>query len=949
MSATGLPAIEVVGATTHNLKQLSTTIPTGALTVVTGVSGSGKSSLVFDTLAVEGIKRYAEPWLPPGVEPDDLFPQSRVQEIRHLPPVVSLNQALAAISSRDVVGDLLQVTRPLAEFMALQGRLWCPTCDQPVTSQPRSAVIEGVMSLPERTRLLVLAPLARSEKGRHTDLLQRIVREGYLRARVNGDLVDAATTLELSPHQPHTIEAVVDRLVLKPGVHGRLQESLEAALNLGQGHCVISVETPNGWSDRWWSVHLACQHCGACFPQLDPRCFQPRHPAGMCPACEGWGRVLAKTPKGTRAPTEAVCAECAGERLGAVGRAVRWCDRSFAEWLALPLEQFVPIFAAAELSTSDPLDAASETALSESPSLSPSTSVSASPSTSTSGSTSAGVSVEASADTNDGTSKANSPADDVIEGRAARAGSRDLAAIRLRHLIDSRAAALVQLGLGYLSLARPLLTLSSGELQRVRLAAVLTEASPGVVLLLDEPTQGLHPAETASVIATLQQLKRAGQTIVVVEHDPEVMAAADFVIELGPGAGQCGGTVMAQGSPDEIQAIESSPTGMMLRQKDHAPIPATWAPNGWLRLQDCRRHSLTGFELTLPLGGLVTIAGVSGSGKSTLVFEELLPALKSAVDRLRGPGSGASGAAARTASDGLRTDSGGDARLTGAEQIRGIASLGSRVRGARATQRVAGAMGVSREFQQLLAHTSAARVRGWTASRFSVVSGEGVCPSCHGRGTQQSRWTRDWEHTCRECQGRRFDRQTLTVHWKGRSIADLESLSVEEAAQLFSAWRRIGPGLLTMVELGLGYLRLDQPLASLSGGEWQRLRLARELSRAGETGWLYVFDEPTIGLQGRDVELLLTAFRRLIAAGHTVLTIEHDRQLLAASDWIIELGPGSGAQGGRVIAAGSPWELAQGDTVTGRCLAGRLSKWDPKLGPELQSAGATHLDAQRDV
>ncbi len=816
--------IVVHRAREHHLQNVSARFPIGAFSVVTGVSGSGKSSLVFDTLFAEGAARFAEAlWL--GRYRADGQPRPAVDRIEGLPPVIGLSQTFRPRRRRQRLADFAELGPLVDTLFAGAGVLYCPACAVPVRAQSRQAIVTAVLRAGERTKIMILAPVVRQETGSHAEVFQRIAKSGYVRARVNGVLIDLTTLPVLDPRQHHSIEAVVDRLIIKEGIAARLEESLDAALTLGTGNCVVSVEQAGAWHDTLWSTQLACPQCQRSFPPIDRRSFQPQHPLGACATCRGQAVVQ-----------EGPCPTCSGSGLGEVGRHVRLGETSWPEWIRLTVAQGLPQLEA--------------------------------------------------------WSQACSHSDDAS----------------VRHLAESilpetreRLQCLIAAGLGYLGLAREDATLSLGEWQRVRLAAALGGRVSDAAFLLDEPTAGLHPTDTARILDLLRGLTDAGNTVIAVEHDLDVIQQADWIVELGPGAGPRGGNVVTSGPPAEALATGESVTGQLLQSTVRAAAPVPSSPTDWLQAGPFHVHNLQGLTVRLPWQRLVGICGVSGSGKSTLMHAALLPALQ---QQLTG----------RTPNPLVQLDHPALVR-----QVVAVAPPGS----GRSPWSTTATIGdVWNEIARLLARTREAKRRGFPAERFRWRNSPGSCRRCLGRGQipADETFVTALPRPCPACRGRRFDRATLAVTWHGRSAADLLELSIDAAAELFAPIARIGRRLAAFQILGLGYLTLGQPGATLSGGERQRLTLGSQLARTEQEPTLFVFDEPTIGLHGMEVAALLTGFRALCAAGHSVVVIEHHSQLLRACDWLIELGPGAGPAGGQLIAAGPPEEVSQLRTPTASCL-----------------------------
>ncbi len=865
-------AIRVFGARTHNLRNLDVEIPRDRLVVVTGVSGSGKSSLAFDTIHAEGQRRFLETASTYSRTFIDQLERPDVDRIEGLPPTISVSQQAGSVRPRSTLATTTEVYDFLRLLYARSGVAHSPATGARVERQSADQVADAVLRFGERTKLMLLAPLVRGRKGEHRAVFEKIAKEGFVRARVDGTVIDTAEPPKLAKTKPHTIEAVVDRLVVKEGIGPRLRESIETALKLGDGLCVVSRETDGGWEDRPFSERFVCPASGESFPPLEPRSFSFNSPYGACAECEGLGEEAGETG------SAGACSACGGERLNPFSRGVT------IEGLRLP--ELTAMAVSDSLTWIDALL---------------------------------------------GRVRADDAALDLTaEGRLAAAKTLPEIAGRLRYLD--------RVGLGYLTLDRPTRTLSGGEYQRARLSGCLGSGLTGVCYVLDEPTIGLHPRDIGRLIDTLRDLRDAGNTVLLVEHDLAVIRAADHLLDLGPGAGIEGGAVVAEGTPAEVAANPDSPTGPYLRTgsvsdrsraserftpvanapgSDRPRRPVT-AETPAIRLTNVTRHNLQNVSVSIPLGRLVAVTGVSGSGKSTLVMDVLVPAVAAALKETGGRRQEAGEESRAVPVAGLLPAASSLQRLVPVDQ----SPLGRTSRSTPATY-----SGVWDEIRKVFATTKEARVRGYAAKRFSYSSPDGRCPECKGLGalTVEMKFLPDVETPCPACGGRRFNRPTLAVTFRGKTAADVLALRIDEAAELFEAVPKIRDRLRVLAEVGLGYVALGQSAATLSGGEAQRVRLATELSLPGKIGaaaTLFVLDEPTTGLHPRDIERLLDLLNRLVDEGHTVLVIEHEPAVMAAADWVIDLGPEGGAAGGRIVAACPPRELAAvPESHTGRALA----------------------------
>ncbi|MBS0262843.1 MAG: ABC-ATPase UvrA [Planctomycetes bacterium] len=903
--------IRVRGARVHNLQNIDLEIPRGKFVVVTGVSGSGKSSLAFDTLFAEGQRRYLETLSSQTRTYLDQMQRADVDEIEGLPPTLSVEQHVGQIHPRSTLATTTGIHEFLRLLYARAGTAHCPQCRRELSQQSPQAIVDAILELEAGRKAMILAPLVRGKKGQHKDLFEKICREGFVRARVDGEIVDAGSPPPLKKSQAHDIDVVIDRIVVKDGLRARLQESVNLALRQGQGSCVICHETPaaegtrpnggSGWQDRLYSSRFACPSCQLSFAEIEPRTFSFNSPYGACSTCEGLGLVDGAQASGGRAgrkrgrgqpalePAEAdcvavasVCPDCKGARLAPIGREVTVAGVSLPQLLALSVA-----------------DAESAIGL----------------------------------------------LCDHLSGQPAATGllagsiwkdlnsftpAARLVAERVLPEIHQRLRFLREVGVHYLSLDRPTQTLSGGEFQRARIAGCLGGGLIGVCYILDEPTIGLHARDTERLLQSLVALRDQGNSLIVVEHDREVMLRADYLIDLGPGAGREGGRVMAVGTPADVSRDPQSLTGRYLQANGVLPDRVASAgktgagngsrtefPSGILSLSAVTSRNLQEVSATFPLGQLTCVTGVSGSGKSTLVMETLVPKLRAV---LAARPMGRPGAAATRSP---RTDDRWPGILTGADQIDRLVEVDQSPLGRNARSNPATVSGLWDEIRKLYARTRDARVRGFRAARFSFNAAGGRCEECRGQGTRRvaMQFLPDIEVVCPTCRGARFNRQTLQIKFRGKSVADVLEMRIDEAVGFFHNFAGLQQKLQTFVDVGLGYLALGQSATTLSGGEVQRIKLASELGRSVQGRSVYVLDEPTTGLHPADIERLLDLFQKLTAAGHTVIVVEHQLDVIARSDWVIDLGPEGGAEGGHLVGMGTPADIAaQPASHTGRAL-----------------------------
>lgn len=841
-------SIAVRGARTHNLRGVDLNVPRGRLVVMTGVSGSGKSSLAFDTIFSEGQRRYIECLSNYARQFLDQLERPDVDEIEGLPPTVAIDQRAGWTNPRSTVGTLTEINDYLRLLYSRLGVPHCPGCGLPIRAQTPEQMAAVVMALPEGSRLMLLAPLVRGRKGAQAEAFAAIQRAGLIRARVDGEIIEVSDEPpKLAKTKKHDVDAVVDRLVVREGIGPRLAESLALALKLSEGLVTISVEADGTWEDRLLSIHHACPGCGINLPALEPCDFSFNSPRGACPTCDGLGVITtAETKKADDDAPETIddevpCPACGGSRLKPEARAARVGGKSIDQVADLPIDDAGTFF----------------------------------------------------------------------EGLGFGEGDEPVAGPLLRE-IKSRLRFLSELGLGYLTLGRGSRTLSGGELQRVRLAAQLGSDLSGVCYVLDEPTAGLHPRDTDRLLSGLRELERRGNSLIVVEHDEAVIRAADWLIDIGPGAGPDGGQVVAEGTLDQILDAPESLTGRWLRgdfRHQHPRSDRLEKSPGRITITGASVHNLKKDEIRIPRGTLTCVTGVSGSGKSTLVHDVLARSFR-LRDRDAAP---------------LPPELG---QIDGWEAINSLIEVDQSPIGRTPRSTPATFTKLFDQIRRVFATTREARMRGYGAARFSFNAKGGRCEVCRGQGRRRipMHFLPDLFVVCEECRGKRFNRQTLEVLFKGHSIGDVLDLRVDEARELFDAQPRVLPGLNALHDIGLGYLTLGQSSTTLSGGEAQRVKLAAQLGRASRGDALYVLDEPTTGLHFADIDRLLAILGRLADQGDTLIVIEHNLDVIAAADWIIDLGPEAGASGGQVVASGTPEAVAAApESPTGAYLKERLA------------------------
>ena len=867
------PLIRIRGARTHNLKNVDVDLPAGKLIVMTGVSGSGKSSLAFDTLFAEGQRRYLESV---SVQTRTLLrqlPRPDVDDITGLAPTISVDQRVSSVPARST----LAVTTEIYDFLRLlysrAGTAHCTGCGKPVQRQSIDQILQQVLQLPERTRLMIMSPMVRGRRGAHKEVLERIARNGFVRARIDGDVVDIADTKPLAAGKAHTIEAIVDRIVIKEGIESRLRESVELACRESDGTCVISHEVNGTWIEKLYSTRFCCPECDLNFPTPEPRSFSFSSPWGACQQCSGLGvQGVVDLNSEIAIFQQKSCEACEGSRLQEFARRVTF--------LGLTIAQFTQQSVDTALTAIELWLKALRGDFLDNPRLS----------------------------------------DEAV----ALTQEQRLVADRTLPDIQARLKCLSDVGIGYLGLDRPTRTLSGGEFQRARLAASLSSQLHGAHFVLDEPTAGLHPRDTQRLLKTLFDLRDAGGTVIVVEHDGEIMRAADWLVDLGPGAGADGGNLLFSGTPADVEKFAQSPTGDYLRRstteraiaespqgkakpksnvksrkKDAATEPSPVEITEKLTILNAHLHNLRNVTVDIPLRKLVCVTGVSGSGKSSLIFGTLLPVVTAAVQRKRD--------LALVAAD-ARCDG-----VSGVEQIQRVLSLDQSPLGRSARSCIATLCGMWDEVRRLFAKIRESRSRGLNAKNFSFNSGDGRCPECMGTGVRNVRMSflPDAVVPCAICHGLRFTKAVCSIRFRNKSVADVLQMRVDEATEFFSEFSRLHAILSAFNSVGLGYVTLGQPANTFSGGEAQRAKLASELATPSNEHTLYVLDEPTSGLHPADVDRLMTHLRTLVVAGHSVIVIEHQLDVIRAADWLIDIGPDSADRGGEVVYSGPPQQIIE--------------------------------------
>ena len=927
--------ITVLGAREHNLKNVSLRIPKRSLVVFTGPSGSGKSSLAFDTIYAEGQRRYVESLSSYARQFLGQMEKPKYDSIRGLSPTIAIEQKATSNNPRSTVGTVTEIHDYLRVLFARIGTQHCHLCDEPVGAQTPQQIAKTIASMPEGTRVQLFAPLVRGRKGEHRELFEDAKRRGYFRVRIGGRIVDLESeTPKLAKNAKHDIELVIDRLVVAKTDMARLTESVEAGLREGGGVLVVH----DGKDERIFSDKLACHACGVSFQELSPQSFSFNSPLGFCPDCNGLGsrpemdpdRVVTRPDLSIR---EGAILPWASAMARGEGWAVREIEK-VAERFDIDLD--VPFSKLPKVSRDIVLYGAKAArgrrwegvipqlfrrftaTASEEMRAYYARYLSNKPCGSCQGSR---LRAESRAVRIDGMSIAELARRTIDEAHAwvkglALEGERAIIASELQKEILARLGFLLDVGLGYLSLDRAAGTLSGGESQRIRLASQIGSELSGVIYVLDEPSIGLHQRDNSRLIETLLKLRDLGNSVIVVEHDEDTMRSADFIVDFGPGAGELGGRIVARGTPEEVSRDESSPTGAFLsgRQKIEVPGERRSGNGHFITVRGAKAHNLKNVDVRIPLGRLVAVTGVSGAGKSTLVNRILYPAIARALHDARMP-------------------IGEHAGIDGLEHIDKVIDIDQRPIGRTPRSNPATYTKIFDHIREVFAQTPEARTYGFGPGRFSFNVKGGRCEACRGDGMKQveMHFLPDVYVTCDTCHGKRFNEATLRVRYKDKTIADVLGTSVREALELFAVHKEIARGLRTLDDVGLGYLHLGQPSPTLSGGEAQRIKLARELSRVGTGKTLYILDEPTTGLHFIDVKRLIRVLDRLVEAGNTVVVIEHNLDVIKCADWVIDLGPEGGDAGGRLLAEGTPEQVARAKgSYTGAYLAKMLHGTSPK-------------------
>ena len=829
-----LDKIIIKGARVHNLKNIDLEIPRDSLVVITGPSGSGKSSLAFDTIYAEGQRRYVESLSAYARQFLDQLQKPDVDSIEGLSPAIAIEQKTTSKSLRSTVGTITEIYDYLRVAYTRIGKLSCYKCNNPIAAQSTQQIIEVITSLPEGTRIQVLSPIVTERKGEYKKELYEARKKGFIRARIDGEMVDITKETALDRHKRHNIEIVIDRLIIKPGIDKHLSKAVTLATRLTD---VVTINIIDEEKDIFLSTRRACSRCGINYPESSPRFFSFNSPYGACPRCNGLGFRDIDEEDG-EIGSSGICPACSGLRLKKEALAVRINGLNIGELSSMSVKDILIFINGLELTKTEKLISS-----------------------------------------------------------------------KILKETKERLTFLEKVGLGYLTLNRPAVTLSSGEAQRIRLATQVGSSLTGVLYIFDEPSIGLHPRDCGRLLKSLSRLKEMGNTVLVVEHDEDTMEIADHIIDMGPLAGIHGGTIVAEGNLEDIKNNKNSLTGAFLNGERFIPLPLQRRkPAGFLTIKGAREFNLKNINVKIPLGVFTSVTGVSGSGKSTLILDILYKALaKKLYSSKDVPGR--------------------HAGIEGIENIDKVIDIDQSPLGRTPRSNPATYTGIFTFVRDLFSQIPDSRIRGYRPGRFSFNIAGGRCEACKGDGLIKvsMHFLPDVYVPCETCKGSRYNKETLEIRYKGKSISDILNMTVSQALEFFDPVPALKNKLKTLERVGLGYIQLGQSATTLSGGEAQRIKLARELSKKATGKTLYILDEPTTGLHFIDIQKLLEVLNGLVDAGNTVVVIEHNLEIIKSADYIIDLGPEGGEEGGRVIAYGTPEMIAAAPgSHTGRFLAKKL-------------------------
>ena len=837
-----LDSIIVKGARVHNLKNIDVKIPRDRLVVITGPSGSGKSSLAFDTIYAEGQRRYVETLSAYASQFLKQMQKPDVDSIEGLSPSIAIEQKTTARTPRSTLGTITEIYDYLRVVYAKIGSLNCYRCGNPITAQGIQQIISSVVGLPHGTRLQILSPIVMGRKGEYKKELYEIRRKGFIRARIDGEMADLTREVKLNKHKRHNIDVVIDRLVIKPGIDRRIAEAIELAMRLKD---VVVVNIIGEQKDLLFSRKLACPKCGISYPEINPRFFSFNSPYGACPKCKGIG-FKNMVEEEEYADNLKLCLSCNGLRLRKEALGIRINGLNIGELSDMSIKAAVNFFENLRLDKRE----------------------------------------------------------QIIVSKVLKE-------------IKERLIFLDKVGVGYLALSRPAFTLSGGEAQRVRLATQIGSSLTGALYILDEPSIGLHPRDCGRLLDSLCKLRDMGNTVIVVEHDEDTIRRADHIIDMGPGAGIHGGCVVAEGNLQDITQNKFSPTGSYLSGALTIPVPKKRRePKGYITIVGAEEFNLKNIDVKIPLGVFTCVTGVSGSGKSTLIFEILYKSLMGKLYSTR-----------KKSLSVFNYNAGRHKEIKGVEKIDNVIDIDQSSLGRTPRSNPATYTGIFTFIRNLYSQVPDSRVRGYKPGRFSFNVPGGRCEACKGDGLIKvaMHFLPDMYVPCDTCKGKRYNAETLYIKYKDKNISDVLNMTVAQALEFFSAMPILRHKLTALDNVGLGYIQLGQAATMLSGGEAQRVKLARELSKRATGNTLYILDEPTTGLHVIDIQKLLDVLNGIAEAGNTVVVIEHNLEVIKVADYIIDLGPGGGEEGGRVVATGTPEEIAlHPESYTGAFLRKKL-------------------------
>lgn len=827
-------SIVIKGARVHNLKNIDVSIPRDSFVVITGPSGSGKSSLAFDTIYAEGQRRYVESLSSYARQFLDQLQKPDVDFIEGLSPAIAIEQKTTSRNLRSTVGTITEIYDYLRVAYTRIGKLNCYQCGSPIAAQGTQQIIELITALPEGTRIQVLSPIVIGRKGEYKKELHEARKKGFIRARIDGEMTDITKEIKLNKHKRHDIDIVIDRLIVKPGTDKHLSKAITIATGIAD---VVTINIIDEGKDLFFSTKLACSRCGINYPEISPRFFSFNSPYGACPKCKGLGfRNVSEEEEETS--KFVACPLCNGLRLRKESLSVKISNLNIGELSSKPVKEVISIVERLKLSRTD-----------------------------------------------------------------------QIIASKILKETKERLYFLEKVGLGYLTLNRPALTLSSGESQRIKLATQIGSSLTGVLYIFDEPSIGLHPRDNDRLLESLCALREMGNTVLVVEHDEETMKTADHIIDMGPGAGVQGGSIVAEGSLQDIMQNGNSITGSFLRGQRAIPVPGIRRkPKDFIKIKCAQEFNLKGINVNIPLGVFTCVTGVSGSGKSTLIVEILYKALANKLYS-------------------SRSVAGKYKSIDGVEKIDKVIDIDQSPLGRTPRSNPATYTGIFTFVRNFFSQVPDARVRGYKPSRFSFNVSGGRCEACKGDGLVKvsMHFLPDLYVPCETCKGARYNRETLEIRYKGKNISDVLSMTVTQALGFFESIPPLRNKLTTLERVGLGYIQLGQSATTLSGGEAQRVKLSKELSRKATGKTLYILDEPTTGLHFIDIQKLLEVLNRLVDAGNSVIVIEHNLDIIKSADHIIDLGPEGGDEGGRIVATGTPEQIASHlKSYTGKFLKQKL-------------------------